>query len=360
VSGNQRLDRLYPALTAKERALLVLRAWKADQEEDAQVRRTMPPDQSLEFNRYIHLMNAANLDAGKYIAVLKRISGELNLRAAWLASLQMWGIRVWDIWVYIAVHTNEPITESEHKRLVEDARAEMVSVADLAETLVERYDGWPEADLEPGDGDEHVVTDKAWNRLLAQKKKELTRLVAEGVLAGKRRGRGLLVNNGSFYDWLAEPVPVCPEWGKGYDVLPDDQAGEVASLKKARLRAQEAISKSPASPIQEALEESVGYRVTDRKERWDEAMAGLRERLCEGVPWCWQELRSAETVLEEVAQEFGEDPLIPAVRNVLDKAHQELAEMPQFLDALHVGVELPEPDEEQVAQLRERLLGPRP
>jgi len=123
MSGNQRLDRLYPALTAKERALLVLRAWKADQQEDAAVRRTMPPDQGLEFNRYIHLMNFANDYLGKYIATLKGISGELNLKAAWLASLQMWGIRVWDIWSYIAVYTNEPITESEHKRLVETARA---------------------------------------------------------------------------------------------------------------------------------------------------------------------------------------------------------------------------------------------
>jgi hypothetical protein len=170
----------------------------------------MPPDQSLEFNRYIHLMNAANLDAGKYIAVLKGISGELNLRAAWLASLQMWGIRVWDVWVYIAVHTNEPITESEHKRLVEEARAKMVPVADLAETLVERYDGWTEADIEPGGGDdEPVVKDRAWNRMLAAKKNELTRLVEQGVLTAKRRGRGLLINNGSFYDWLGEPVPVC-------------------------------------------------------------------------------------------------------------------------------------------------------
>ena len=60
MSGNQRLDRLYPALTAKERALLVLRAWKADQQEDAAVRRTMPSDQARDFNHYIHLMNAAN------------------------------------------------------------------------------------------------------------------------------------------------------------------------------------------------------------------------------------------------------------------------------------------------------------
>jgi len=94
-------------------------------------------------------------------------------------------------------------------------------VAELAETLVERYDGWTEADMETGrEDDEQVVTDKAWNRLLAEKKLELTRLVEEGSLAGKRRGRGLLINNGSFYDWLGEPVPVCPDWGIGYDILP--------------------------------------------------------------------------------------------------------------------------------------------
>jgi hypothetical protein len=358
MSGNQRLDRLYPALTAKERALLVLRAWKASQEEDVAVRRTMPADQGLEFNRYIHLMNAANLDAGKYIAVLKGIAGELNLKAAWLASLQMWGIRVWDVWVYIAVHTNEPITESEHRRLVEEARAEMVPVTDLAEMLVERYDAWTEADMEPAEDpvDGTVVKDKAWNRMVAEKKRELTRLVGEGVLAGKRRGRGLLINNGSFYDWLNEPVPVCPEWGKGYDVMPDDQADEVESLKKARLRAQEAIAASPASPILERLEEAVGRTVTERQERWDEATAALREQLREGVPWCWREVRAVETVLQEVAEEFGEDPLLPPVREVLDKTRRDLADLHLLLDFVDAEAELPEPEEERVTFLRERWL----
>jgi len=166
--------------------------------------------------------------------------------------------------------------------------------------------------------------------LLAEKKKELTHLVEESALAGRRSGRRLLVNNGSFYDWLGEPVPLCPDWGRGYDVLPDDQAGEVESLKKARLRAQEAIAASPTSQILEYLQEKVGHNVTERKDRWDEAMAGLKVRLREDTPWCWQELRAVETVLEEVAQEFGEDPLIPPVRNVLDKAHQELAELPTW------------------------------
>jgi len=358
MSGTARLDKLYPALTAKERALLVLRAWKGDQEEDAQVRLTMPQSQARDFNHYIHLMNAANRDLGMYVAALNGIAKELGLKAAWLASLQMWGIRVWDVWTYIALHTNEPITESEHRRLVETARAEMLPVAELAETLVERYDGWTEADMEPGgeDSDEQVVKDKAWNRLLAEKKRELTLLVQEGVLASRRRGRGLLINNGSFYDWLDDPVPVCPDWGIGYDVLPDDQAGQVESLKKARLHAQEAIAASPASPILEFLEEKLGRRVTERQERWDEAMAALRESLREAVPWCWQEVRAVEMVLEEVAEEFGEDPLLPPVRQVLDKTRQELVELRLLLAFVDAEAELPEPDEERVTFLRQRWL----
>jgi len=41
-------------------------------------------------------------------------------------------------------------------------------------------------------------------------------------------------------------------------------------------------------------------------------MAALRESLREAVPWCWQEVRAVEMVLEEVAAEFdGEDPSCP-------------------------------------------------
>jgi hypothetical protein len=358
MSGSQRLDKLYPALTTKERAILVLRSWEEDQEEDLQVRRTMPQSQALDFNHYIHLMNAANGDLGMYVAALNGIAKELGLKAAWLASLQMWGIRIWDLATYIALHTNKPITESEHRRLVEEARAEMVPVADLAEALVEAYEGWTEAEMEPAREDgEQVVKDKAWNRLLAEKKAELRRLAEDGVLAAKPRGRGLLINNGSFYDWLGESVPVCPDWGTGYDVLPDDQSEQVERLKRERLRAWEAVSRSPTSPILELLEERVGYRVTERQERWEEAMAALREQLREGVPWCWREVRAVETVLEEVAEEFGEDPLLPPVREVLDKTREDLVGLQHpLLDAVDVEAELPEPDEERVEVLRQRWL----
>jgi hypothetical protein len=318
----------------------------------------MPQSQAPDFNHYIHLMNAANLHAGKYIAALNGIVGQLGLKHAWLASLQLWGTRVWELATYIILHTNEPITESEHHGLVEKARAEMVPVADLAETLVERYDGWTEADMEPADeDDERVVKNKAWNRMLAEKKRELGRLVQEGVLAGKGTGRRLLINAGSFYDWLDEAVPVCPDWGKGYDVLPDGQADRVESLKKERLRAQEVVAKSPISSMQRFLEEKLGRPVTERQERWDEAMAGLAGSLREGVPWCWQELRAVETVLDEVAEEFdGEDPLLPQVREVLDKTRQGLLELHPLLGFVDVDADLPEPDEERLEFLRQRWL----
>ena len=59
-------------------------------------------------------------------------------------------------------------------------------------------------------------------------------------------------------------------------------------------------------------------------------------------------------VLEEVAEEFGEDPLVPAVRRVLDKTRRELVELHLLLDFVDAQAELPEPDEERVAFLRER------
>jgi len=61
-------------------------------------------------------------------------------------------------------------------------------------------------------------------------------------------------------------------------------------------------------------------------------------------------------VLEEVAAEFGENPLLPPVREVLDKTRQGLVDLHLLLDFVDVEAELPEPNEERVAFLRQRWL----
>ena len=68
-------------------------------------------------------------------------------------------------------------------------------------------------------------------------------------------------------------------------------------------------------------------------------------------------IAGGEMVLGEVAEEFdGEDPLVPAVRRILDKTRQDLVGLQPLLGFLDVEVELPEPDEERVEFLRQRWL----
>src|SRR5690606_11772143 len=60
VSLDSRLSRLSPVLTAQERAVLVLEAWKDGKPEDPGWRSQMPREQAHAFNQLIDLMNAAN------------------------------------------------------------------------------------------------------------------------------------------------------------------------------------------------------------------------------------------------------------------------------------------------------------
>src|SRR5439155_21429626 len=59
-----RLERLTPALTAKERILALLRARATGLEPDPEIRRTLPDDQRREFDRYAGLLYTANVQLG--------------------------------------------------------------------------------------------------------------------------------------------------------------------------------------------------------------------------------------------------------------------------------------------------------
>ncbi len=86
MSTDRRLERLYPALTAKERARLILRAWKAGKEPDPKIRWTMPANQTCAYNQLIGLLCASE-NLTKFIAIVAQMLEELSLRWCWLASL---------------------------------------------------------------------------------------------------------------------------------------------------------------------------------------------------------------------------------------------------------------------------------
>lgn len=85
----RRVGKMLSILTARERALLILRAIKEDGEVDPAVRFTMPYEQVQEFNHYIFLMNGVNCDLGTFTAYLSAMVGQLNLRLGWLITVAL-------------------------------------------------------------------------------------------------------------------------------------------------------------------------------------------------------------------------------------------------------------------------------
>jgi hypothetical protein len=66
----------------------------------------------------------------------------------------------------------------------------------------------------------------------------------------------------------------------------------------------------------------------------------------------WQELRSIDVVLDDLAQEFdGEDPLRPIMRGIVEKTRRDLSLLHSAFNE-EAPLELPEPDEESMELAR--------
>jgi hypothetical protein len=144
IGKDRRLQKVTSALSGKELALLVLRSWKAGEQEDPTWRWTMLDSQAGEFNRLIRLMNGVNRGLGFYVFCLQQEVQILSLRAGGLATFLLWQWNAAQLAEYIQYETKEPVTESEYREREQMARAEMVEPRQLAEVLVERYEGWSE------------------------------------------------------------------------------------------------------------------------------------------------------------------------------------------------------------------------
>jgi hypothetical protein len=355
-----RLDRLASALTAKERALLVLRAWKEGTNEDPAWRRTLPDGQAPAFNHCVASMNGVNVGLIPYVLLMRAEVDKLQLRRAMLSVFQLWQRAAYELWGFIEGATTEPVTESEYRELEAEARAEFLPVADLAEALTECHEGWAEGDLVPGqDGEKGahydvIVRPAAWERVRQEHERELRRLVGEGALLGQGRGRSLTVEAGPAYDRLGAPVPVAAPWAAAYEVVPDSEAQEARLRRFRRTLAREAFEFGPRVliPHLPALSEHPELQVANPS-RVDEAVAAIKETLREGVVDTWRRLRAVEVAVDEVQREFdGEDPLLPEARQIADECSADLEGLRKGAEGLVGPFALEEPGDEELAWVR--------
>jgi len=76
--------------------------------------------------------------------------------------------------------------------------------------------------------------------------------------------------------------------------------------------------------------------------------------LREGLEEQWRKLQAVELLVAEAQEAFdGEDPCVPQVRHTLDHTKERLADLRESLLAYLGPFDLPEPDEDDVAELRE-------
>src|SRR3954463_10695382 len=97
MSLDARLTKLMPGLTAKERGILILRSLREQTPEDPSWRRSMPQDQSREFNRLIVLMNATNIYLPLYITMVAEWAAQMEVRLSWLMTLTQYGQALWEL-----------------------------------------------------------------------------------------------------------------------------------------------------------------------------------------------------------------------------------------------------------------------
>lgn len=336
MTNRGRMKKLYPGLTALERGLLVLHAWKQGTEADPQVRHTLPAYQINDFNRYIDLMNGANQHLGPFIVLVKTLIDQASIRFGWLCTLRLWTIDSQRMGFAAFQAVREPITESEYQERQQEARTEEIPVDELAEYLAER-------EL-TGD-----VTDADWKRAAADKATTIQQAIDSGAVAAHRRSRRILVEAGSFYDWLGGPVPVYPEWGYEFDVRPDGE--DITPLKQRFDGMRKALQESPAG-----IDLPPRFRAKNLEGMarfGDEVTAKLEDALRSSLAMRWRETYSIDVVLAEVIEEFaGEDPLLPALRAALDDARATLDDLRESMGEFGIEVDLPEPGDDLVAHVR--------
>ena len=279
---------------------------------------------------------AAHEASRRFLAFLDALIDQLNLRLGWLQTIDLCSMTVFYLAAYIAMYTKEAITESDYAKAEQKEREEMVPAVELAELLVERALGEDAEEEGP-----------EWEAVLKRKTEEIERLVEKGVLAGRRKGKAVLVNNGSLRlagrvgGGLPQLVPCLrglPRHGGEEGGFLRDEYSLVQQTLAERLHVPR-----PDLPFAEAKEP-------------DPISEALLETLRKGIVRCHSELRAAEIVIGEVAEKFRvDDPFFPVNRRTPDLAKETLEDVREGLQRYTGEIELPESDEDDVAMMRKLL-----
>jgi hypothetical protein len=331
--NDKRLDKVFTLLSARERGLLTLRDYKEGKPQDRAILDAAPSQQTTELNGYIRMINAANGEISSILLVIRERVVQEELRWSYLVWAHMAALEAWCFRGYFDRHGREPITQSEYRERLEQARQALIPIEECANTYTEEHHVFDDADYAIDEDGDDRPTDDAWYRVRDAKLAELQRAVADRTLTATGKGKRAKIAAGAFYDWLGVAVPVVPEFGAGFDVRPDDRWREVAWARRDHAFIRERLDLS-AHNIDLPLDMESPL-VWDRREKGGfgiELARILAVQLRSAVLENWRELRACEHYIDEYTEAFDEDVLKPSVR-------QRLEETKEMLQSLHKRVQ---------------------
>lgn len=345
---NARVERLYPALSARERIVLILEAANDEREPEPRIRETMPNDQVGAFNHYLGQLRGANRPIGSYVLVFVQEVAHARTQLLLLSALAMWGTDRSALLDYIAFNTNQPCTQAEFDEHLAEARAEDLSLDDAVDAVIEAR-GLSAAVAAGNPATEH----RRFRQVSRPIEAELRALVANKALVGGGRGTRLAINAGSFYDWLGQPTPVPPEWGHRYEVVAAEEAAwRHESWKRMRARAKSGPH-APTTVLAAFSPTRDSLLPDDSLSEHDVRMRTLAERLRRELLRLSGAVGALDAVLDEVRGNLGgHDAVHPMVRGAIERARAELAELREHAALLVGAIESTEPDGEVLETLR--------
>jgi hypothetical protein len=278
ISG--RIDNLFNGLTARERAVLVIRAVKSGRKVDPELRRRIPPAQENEFDELLSNADALRTIVSNLIVIWKTRMEVHVLRQALLAFLELQDNDMVGLASYIVPQVGEQVTDA--RRLMEEP-----------------------ARMRPGDelavgNDSDALAEAA---------------LEGGTIDGRLANQAIDPNLSSSLDRRGEPVPVKVARGEALEMVAGDQK-EVRRDMEARERA------GLINAIRNASQ------MVEKDSPQGDLYSALEQALIRGVTTDSHELRAADQLLADLQGRLGgEDPLDLALRELLDNCRSELMTM---------------------------------
>jgi hypothetical protein len=332
----RRLERLLEGLTARERVVLIQTAVYEGSEPEQQIWDTAPSEQSSEIRRLGELACQAHLVLTTHIAALHFVVEALELRWLLLTTQLGWAFDRSSLLLDASFVAHVPITNTEYEAKRAEIAADVLTVNDAAEFML-------------------LLEEDDSKAAIRRAEKQVRAAIKNGELKAERQGRGYQMSYAAYCDWRGETVEPFPDWGRAYDVVPDDAVYFVESAERLRL----ATESGPHNPtvVLPALAREPEWLLPEEKQSvHDRLLVGLARHIAQGVPQQEMEVAVLTEVVEAVAAEFKDEAVVAELnRAMLNDARARLAALRKNASP-QVGEIDDAPDHEAMAeQIRRQI-----